>query len=100
MSLFSRKKVYGDEDVLQQLRHMFDRKGIASGLEIIKSEMEFDDKIKDLFRGPFQEQPTVLYFDDFEQNLERHGDVYHVTEDVISSPYKLFLLNGYIKLNR
>src|SRR5215510_8721107 len=70
-------------DVLQQLRHMFDRKGIASGLEIIKSEMEFDDKIKELFRGPFQEQPTILYFDDFEQNLVRHGDVYHVTEDVI-----------------
>ena len=70
-------------DVLQKLRHMFDRKGIASGLDIITSEMEFDDKIKALFRGPLQEQPTILYFDDFEQNLVRHGDVYQVTEDVI-----------------
>ena len=70
-------------DVLQKLRHMFDRQGIACGLDMIKSETECDDKIKALFRGALQEQPTVLYFDDFEQNLVRHGDEYHVTEDVI-----------------
>jgi GTPase SAR1 family protein len=61
-------------DVLQKLRQMFDRTGISSGLDIIKSEEEFDEKIKALFRGPLQEQPTVLYFDDFEQNLVLQRD--------------------------
>jgi len=69
-------------DLVRKLRDLFDRQGIASGLDVLKAEnLELDEKIKALFRpsGGLHEQPTILYCDDFEQNLIRRGDEHHLT---------------------
>jgi hypothetical protein len=70
-------------EMLQKLRNMFDQRGIAAGLAVINSEQEFEEKMKALFRSPFKEQPTLLLFDDFEQNLVRRGDDYYPTADCV-----------------
>ncbi|MBA3012951.1 MAG: tetratricopeptide repeat protein [Desulfobacula sp.] len=56
-------------DLLLKLKKLFDRKRILDGLRILKAELEFKDKIKDLFSHVFPELPIMFYFDDFEQNL-------------------------------
>jgi tetratricopeptide (TPR) repeat protein len=70
-------------DLFPKLLNMFDRKGTASGIQIMKSDIEPDEKIKHLFRTSFKEQPALLYLDDFEQNLERRGDEWYVKPDAI-----------------
>jgi hypothetical protein len=70
-------------DLLQKLRHMFDCRGVASGLEVLASDREFEEKVKALFRSTFKEQPTMLLFDNFEENLIRNGDDYYGTDECI-----------------
>ncbi|MCP4349761.1 MAG: tetratricopeptide repeat protein [Desulfobacterales bacterium] len=65
-------------DIIQKLRKMFDRKGVKSGLAVLKADLEYEDRIKALFRAAFREVPVIFCFDDFEQNLERYGDVYQM----------------------
>ena len=70
-------------DLFQKLLNMFDKRGIASGIQALKSDLETEDRIKQLFRTAFKEQPALLYFDDFEQNLERRGDKWYVKPDTV-----------------
>jgi hypothetical protein len=72
-------------DLVKKLKEVFDRRGVTSGLAILKSEdLEFEEKIKSLFRTPFKEElPVLFYFDDFEQNLVRFGDSHEVDPDVL-----------------
>ncbi|MCP4288371.1 MAG: CHAT domain-containing protein, partial [Gammaproteobacteria bacterium] len=69
--------------LLLPLRKMFRRKGLTSGLDILKAEAEVAEKIEALFRDVFKEQPTLLYFDDFEQNLVPHGDDYYLSPEAV-----------------
>ncbi len=63
------------------MRHLFDRKGIIAGLEILSAELEFEEKLKALFRKVLRELPIIFLFDDFEQNLIRRGDEYWLTPE-------------------
>ena len=47
-------------------------------------------KIKVLFHTTFKELPTVLYFDDFEQNLIRHGDIHQIKPEALEVLNPLF----------
>ena len=68
--------------IYQSLKEMFDKYGIESGIKTLKADAPFEEKIKYLFRTSFKEKSTLIYFDDFEQNLERRGDDYFIKEDV------------------
>ena len=57
-------------DILRQLQRLFDKRGVQSGLEVLKSDLEYEDKIKEFFRSAFLEMPVMIYLDDFEENLE------------------------------
>ncbi|MEN8130993.1 MAG: tetratricopeptide repeat protein [Pseudomonadota bacterium] len=72
-------------DVLQKSLDLFDRIGLASGLDVLRSDREYGDKIKALFRGPFQKKFCLIYFDDFEQNLYRDGDRHYVNKEMIET---------------
>jgi SpoVK/Ycf46/Vps4 family AAA+-type ATPase len=67
-------------ELFSKLRKIFDRKSMTSGLEVMKSDREFEDKIKELFRTVFKEHPFILLFDDFEQNLVRYGDEHEIDQ--------------------
>jgi hypothetical protein len=70
-------------DLVPKLRKLFDRRGAEAGLKVLKSEEPlFEEKLKSLFRTVFKELPVLFYFDDFEQNLLRFGDVHEVSDDV------------------
>ncbi len=79
-------------DIIQKLRKMFDRKGVESGLAVLKADLEYEDRIKALFRAAFREVPVIFCFDDFEQNLERYGDVYQM--DAESLPVAVPILQA------
>jgi len=68
-------------DLFIKLREMFDRKDLNSGIAILNAEAEDQEKIRALFRQTFMEVPTLLYFDDFEQNLVRSGDKWYVDSE-------------------
>ena len=68
-------------EIVQKLRKRFDQRGISSGLEVLQSDLEFGDKIKELFRSTFTDYPLLLLLDDFEQNLIREADEYHADPD-------------------
>ncbi|MBF0608918.1 MAG: CHAT domain-containing protein [Magnetococcales bacterium] len=71
-------------DVILKLRKLLDRLGKKDALAILKSGDEYEEKIKDLFRTVFRaEVSAIIYFDDFEQNLERHGNNYYVKPETI-----------------
>ncbi|MBF0606176.1 MAG: tetratricopeptide repeat protein [Magnetococcales bacterium] len=71
-------------DVIPKLRDLFDRLGSKDGLEILKSGDEYEDKIKALFRNVFKNEiPTIIYFDDFEQNLDRHGNEHYLKAEAV-----------------
>jgi len=72
-------------DILQKFRTLFDKKGLAHGVQALQAEAEYEDRIKELFRTVFKELPTIVYFDDFEQNLERHGDDYRLGAEFIEA---------------
>ncbi|MFQ6113014.1 MAG: tetratricopeptide repeat protein, partial [bacterium] len=72
-------------NILRKLRQLFDKKGVEAGLRVIKSELEYEDRIKELFRSVFKQLRTLIYFDDFEQNLDRKGDDYWVKPEVIET---------------
>lgn len=73
----------GEGDVLVKLRHLFDRRRESDGLAIIKSDLTYEDKIKELFRTIFHKLPVMLYFDDFEDNLVNRGDYCEIKRAVI-----------------
>ncbi len=75
--------VLGKADLLTRLRRLFDREGLRSGLDVLQAELDYPDKIKQLFREAFQELPTILVLDDFEQNLTRRGDGWNLTEGAV-----------------
>ncbi|MCH7928709.1 MAG: CHAT domain-containing protein [Candidatus Dadabacteria bacterium] len=70
-------------DILQKIRHLLDRKGFNKALELLKSDIEYEYKIKELFRNTFIELPTVIYFDDFEQNLCQDKDHFYIKPEVL-----------------
>jgi hypothetical protein len=73
----------GEGDILVKLRRLFDRRGEKDGLAIIKSDLTYEDKIKELFRTIFRKLPVMLYFDDFEDNLVNRGDCREIKRTVI-----------------
>ncbi|MBF0606841.1 MAG: CHAT domain-containing protein [Magnetococcales bacterium] len=75
--------VVSEADVIVKLRRLFDQMRNRCGLEIMKADIPYEDKLKDLFRGVFKNEiPTIIYFDDFEQNLDRHDNEYHVKDEI------------------
>ncbi|MBF0566466.1 MAG: tetratricopeptide repeat protein [Nitrospirae bacterium] len=81
--------IHGDvteAKIIGELVTMFDRKGNDMGVNILKSaETQYEVKIKELFRGPFVEVPTIIYFDDFEQNLLPSGDGHAITAEPLKA---------------
>ncbi|MBF0609182.1 MAG: tetratricopeptide repeat protein [Magnetococcales bacterium] len=76
--------VVSEANVILKLRRLLDEIGNRDALKIIKSDDKYAEKIKDLFRHVFKEQLSVIiYFDDFEQNLDRHGNQYYVKTEAI-----------------
>ncbi|KJU82429.1 hypothetical protein MBAV_005378 [Candidatus Magnetobacterium bavaricum] len=71
-------------DVILKLRNLFDRLGNKDGLAILKSDDEYAEKIKAVLRKVFKEQVSaIIYFDDFEQNLDRHGNQHKVKPEAV-----------------
>ncbi|MBF0591178.1 MAG: tetratricopeptide repeat protein [Nitrospirae bacterium] len=70
-------------DVSLKLRRLFDENRQKDGLAIINSIYDYEDKIRDLFHNVFKTPLSVIiYFDDFEQNLDRHGNQYYVKDEI------------------
>ncbi|MBF0606826.1 MAG: hypothetical protein SFH39_07325 [Candidatus Magnetobacterium sp. LHC-1] len=73
-----------EADVIVKLRRLLDKLGSRDGLKILKSDDEYKDKIKALFRYVFKNEiPTIIYFDDFEQNLYLYDRKYYVESQAI-----------------
>ncbi len=82
--------VVSEKDVILKLMKLFDKLDNKDGLVILKSDSVYEEKIKALFRKVFKSQiPTIIYFDDFERNLDRRGNQHHVKNAVkgIISPF-------------
>ncbi|MBF0338747.1 MAG: ATP-binding protein [Nitrospirae bacterium] len=74
--------VVREADVIPKLRGVLDKLGNSDGLVLLKSDRQYEDKIKGLFRTVFKDDiSAIIYFDDFEQNLIRHGNEYYVADD-------------------
>jgi len=54
----------------QNLIDLFDQYDVQSGLSEIYSDKNPEEKIEFLFSNSFQELPSIIYLEDFEQNLE------------------------------
>ncbi len=75
--------VISEADVIVKLKKLLDRLGNEDGLAILTSDSSYEKKIKALFRTVFKnETPTIIYFDDFEQNLDRNGYQYCVKKEL------------------
>ncbi|MBF0551927.1 MAG: tetratricopeptide repeat protein, partial [Deltaproteobacteria bacterium] len=70
-------------DLFTRLEELFDRRGNQPGLDILKSNNDVPDKIKDFFRHAFKDAPVLFYFDDFEQNLIPYGAKFQVDPEVL-----------------
>jgi tetratricopeptide (TPR) repeat protein len=70
-------------DILRQLQRLFDKRGVQPGVEVLRSDLEYEDKIKELFRSAFLELPVMIYLDDFEQNLVQRNGYWEVDSEVI-----------------
>ncbi|MBF0338742.1 MAG: tetratricopeptide repeat protein [Nitrospirae bacterium] len=76
--------VITEADVLVKLRGLLDKIRNRRALEIMKSDIPYEDKIKDLFSFVFKKDiPTIIYFDDFEQNLYCHGNKHYLKSEAI-----------------
>ncbi|MES0337751.1 MAG: hypothetical protein SFH39_15520 [Candidatus Magnetobacterium sp. LHC-1] len=74
-----------EADVIVKLRGLLKRLGNKEGLAILKSDDAYEEKIEALFRTVFKDSlPTIIYFDDFEQNLDRQGNRYYLKADAIT----------------
>ena len=69
-------------DIVNQLRRLFDKRGIQSGIELLKADLDYEDRIKALFRSTFLKLPVMIYLDDFEQNLIKIGDCWELEDDI------------------
>ncbi|MBV6342905.1 CHAT domain-containing protein [Candidatus Magnetobacterium casense] len=75
--------VISEADVIVKLKKLLDKLGNEDGLAILTSDSSYEKKIKALFRTVFKnETPTIIYFDDFEQNLDRNGNQYCVKKEL------------------
>ena len=72
-------------DIFYKLQKLCDRKGQKRGLDILKQEKEYEDKIKAFFREIFPEMPVLIYFDDFEQNLAQAGEDWQVKPELVET---------------
>ena len=77
-------------DIVSKLKRLFEEKNTKSGTDILGSDREYEEKIRGLFHTTFKELPTVLYFDDFEQNLIRHGDIHQIKPEALEVLKPLF----------
>ncbi len=73
----------GSAEVIRRLKASFERRGAISGLEILGSDRDFEERVKALFRSTLKQFPVLFYFDDFEKNLVRHGDAYEVDRNAL-----------------
>jgi len=93
---FSHKKlivIHGKLDVgdlFLKFNDLFEQYDIQSGLDIISSQDDNEKRVMAFFRDALKLMPSILYFDDFEQNLERvpsanadDDDVFKVHDDVL-----------------
>ncbi len=93
---FSHKKlivIHGKLDVgdlFIKFNDLFEQYDIQSGLDIISSQDDNEKRVMAFFRDALKLMPSILYFDDFEQNLERvpsanadDDDVFKVHDDVL-----------------
>ena len=69
-------------DIVNQLRRLFDKRGMQSGIELLKADLDYEDRIKALFRSTFLKLPVMIYLDDFEQNLIKIGDCWELEDDI------------------
>ncbi|MBF0317854.1 MAG: tetratricopeptide repeat protein [Nitrospirae bacterium] len=73
-----------ENNVILKLITLFDEKGNADAMDILKSHDKYDDKIKALFSNVVKTQPfsVITYFDAFEQNLVYRDNQYYVRDDI------------------
>ncbi len=77
-------------NVIHGLKDYFDRKGDEKALEILESDRTYKGKIKELYRSIFSEKKILVYFDDFEQNLELQKHTWYLKSPFINN-FKPFL---------
>ncbi|MEO5361301.1 MAG: tetratricopeptide repeat protein, partial [Nitrospirota bacterium] len=80
------------DDILAKLKKLLEEARNRDGLNIIQSNSEYDDRIKDLLAMVFKVVPTLFLFDDFEQNLEQDDNgTFHI-ETACRTAIKPFLV--------
>jgi len=77
-------------DLFIKFNNLFEQYDIQSGLDIISSQDDNEKRVMAFFRDALKLMPSILYFDDFEKNLERvpsanadDDDVFKVHDDVL-----------------
>ncbi|MBF0556214.1 MAG: tetratricopeptide repeat protein [Nitrospirae bacterium] len=65
-----------EADIINGLSDLFNKLGDDTATALLSSDIGYDNRIKELFRGAFIKEPVIIYFDDFEQNLEFKGGGY------------------------
>jgi tetratricopeptide (TPR) repeat protein len=73
-------KVY---DILFKIHRLIEFKKCSLGLQILKADLEFEEKIRRLFHSVFSRFPVMFYFDEFDHNLELKNERFEVKKDVI-----------------
>ena len=69
-------------DIINQFKRLFDKRGMQSGIEILNTDLNYQEKIKELFRKTFLELPVIIYLDGFEQNLIKMGDYWELEDEI------------------
>ncbi|MBF0465062.1 MAG: tetratricopeptide repeat protein [Nitrospirae bacterium] len=73
-------------DILTKIRDLVEKKRNKIGIEILKSDIGYDEQIKELMPNVFNQIPVIFLFDDFEQVLERSAnDEFHITADALDA---------------
>ncbi|MBF0464677.1 MAG: tetratricopeptide repeat protein [Nitrospirae bacterium] len=73
-------------DILTKIRDLVERKRNKISIDILKTDMGYDEQIKELMATVFNQIPVIFLFDDFEQVLERSvNDEFHITRDALDA---------------
>ncbi|MBF0533564.1 MAG: AAA family ATPase [Nitrospirae bacterium] len=77
-------------DILTKIRDLVERKKNEKGLNILKSDMGYNEQIKELMKDVFNEIPVIFLFDDFEPVLRSVNGEFRITPDALDAMRPLF----------
>jgi tetratricopeptide (TPR) repeat protein len=85
--------------IIHELKKYFDKEGYQEALGILGSDRTYEEKIKELYRTIFKEKNVIIYFDDFEDNLELQKNTWYLNPEFINN-FRPFLQYIYFTDNQ